>query len=451
MNVVLSWIKSNVYTVIFLAVMIAAPVALWVLSGRMNAAVRTDLQTRTGKISELDRLEKTKVELRIPGPDNPHVSATIPVNRRFLERYQEVVNEISEDADQIRARVVDMNRQDRGVLLDELFPDPPSYLRETLPEKMFRNLMRAYEQLLKDCEAGAPPSVDDMLSDINSARERYMTQSLMRAAGDLDEDEQNWLTEQLTKTRLSIYAETADSIKLYATLADLNIPDESEKPPSAEGEDNTLMFDWQWQYWIKQDIMKGLYAANEPYGSVVDAPVKRLVNLLVLDEPVPQGSSSASTGSSRSGGSTGGFGPAGGTSGRRSGGRKPAAPKGPAGAAVDPSREVPLDYGVSFTGRTDNALYDVRDVRLEIVVDTAKIPEVFDALARQNFMTVINAQVDEMDLFAAIRDGYFYGTAPVSLLTLDIETIWLREWTAQYMPTELKQALGIRIEAPKAG
>jgi len=84
-------------------------------------------------------------------------------------------------------------------------------------------------------------------------------------------------------------------------------------------------------------------------------------------------------------------------------------------------------------------------------VDSAKIPEVFDALARQNFMTVINAEVDAMDLFAAIKDGYFYGTAPVSLLTLEIETIWLREWTAQFMPTELKQALGIRIEAPKTG
>jgi uncharacterized membrane protein YgcG len=421
MNVVLSWIKSNVYTVIFLAVMIAAPVALWVLSGRMNASVRTDLQTRTGKISELDRLEKTKVELSVPGPDNPHVSATIPVNRRFLERYQEVVNRISEDAEQIRVRVVDMNRQNRGVLLEQLFPDPPSHLRETLPEQMFRNLLSAYEQLLRDCEAGAPPSVQDMLDDVQAARERYMTQSLMRSAGDLDEDEKRC------------------------------IPHESEKPPSAEGEDNTLMFDWQWQYWIKQDILKGLYAANEPYGSVVDAPVKRLVSLVVLDGPVSQGSSGASAGPSRGGASSGGFGPAGGSSGRRSSGRKPAARTGPTGVAVDPSREVPLDYGVSFTGRADNALYDVRDVRLEIVVDSAKIPEVFDALARQNFMTVINAQVDAMDLFAAIKDGYFYGTAPVSLLTLDLETIWLREWTAQFMPTELKQALGIAIEAPKKG
>ena len=113
---------------------------------------------------------------------------------------------------------------------------------------------------------------------------------------------------------------------------------------------------------------------------------------------------------------------------------------------------MPLDYSVSFTGRHDNPLYDVRLVDLVIVVDSAKIPEVLDALARQNFMTVIApVEVRALDLFTAMRDGYYYGTAPVSELTLTVETIWLREWTAQFMPSELKQALGIPIAAPKTG
>jgi hypothetical protein len=449
MSAVLSWIKSNVYTVVFLAIMIAAPVALWIVSGRMNAVVRSDVQARAAKISELSRLEETKVELSIPGPDNPKVSATIPVNRRFLERYQEVVGKITEDAGEIRTRVVQMNQQGRGVLLEDLFPDPPSHLRETLPGQMHRALLSAYEQLLKDCEAGAPPSVDDMRVDLEAARERYMTQILKRARGDLDEDEQIWLTEQLTKSRLSIYAETANDLKLYATIAELNVPQESERPERAEGQANMQMFDWQWQYWIKEDILKGLYGANESYGSVVGAPVKRLVSLTVLDGPVPQSSGGAGAESSRGGGSAGGFGPAAGT---RSGGRKPAAPSARKAVAADPSLEVQLDYSVSFTGRTDNPLYDVRLVELVIVVDSARIPQVFDALARRNFITVISpVQVDALDLFAAIGDGYFYGTAPVSRLTLTLETIWLREWTAQFMPIEVKEALGIPIESAKTG
>jgi hypothetical protein len=208
------------------------------------------------------------------------------------------------------------------------------------------------------------------------------------------------------------------------------------------------MFDWQWQYWIKEDVLKALYAANEPYDSVVDAPVKRLVSLMVLDGPIPDSSGGASAGSSRGGGSVAGSGPA---SGRRGGG------SGSTGGAArvvppDSSREVPRDYSVSFTGRTDNPLYDVRLVELVIVVESARVPEVFDALARQNFMTVISpVHVETLDLFEAIGDGYFYGSAPVSQLTLTVETIWLREWTAQFMPVELRQALGIPVKAPQTG
>jgi hypothetical protein len=448
MNAVLSWIKSNVYTVVFLAIMIATPVALWIVSGRMNAAVRSDVEARAAKISELSRLEKTGVELNVPGPDYPRVSATIPVNRQFLDRYQEVVSKITADAGEIRSRVVQMNCQGRGVLLEELFPEPPSHLRETLPGQMYRRLISAYEQLLKDCEAGAPPSAETMRAALEAARDRNLTQLFKQSTDQLDEDEQAWLTEQLTKSRLSIYAETAKGIKLYATLAELNVPTEAERPVRAEGGANTQMFDWQWQYWIKEDVLKALYAANEPYDSVVDAPVKRLVSLMVLDGPIPDSSGGASAGSSRGGGSVAGSGPA---SGRRGGG------SGSTGGAArvvppDSSREVPRDYSVSFTGRTDNPLYDVRLVELVIVVESARVPEVFDALARQNFMTVISpVHVETLDLFEAIGDGYFYGSAPVSQLTLTVETIWLREWTAQFMPVELRQALGIPVKAPQTG
>jgi hypothetical protein len=449
MSGVLNWVRSNVYAVIFVAIMVTVPIALWVVSGRMNAAVREDVEARASKMAELSRLEKTSVSLDIPGPDNPSVTASIPVNRRFLERYQEVVDRIAEDAAQIRAEVVEINRKGRGVLLEELFPEPPMHLRETLPGQMYRTLRGAYQGLLQDVRAGSPPSAENMLQDLQSARERYMTQILKRSTADLTEEEQTWLTEQLTKTRLSIYAETAKSISLYATLAALGMPDESERPNSAEGEANSLMFEWQWQYWIKQDILMALSEANRPYVSVVDAPVKRLVSLAVIDSPGQDFSAaSGSTAGSGSAGPTAGFGT--GAAGRRRGAASSGSAARP-GVAADPSREIPLDYSVSFTGRKTNPVYDVRRVELVIDVDGARIPEVFDALARQNFITVLDARVETLDLFAAIRDGYFYGSAPVSTLTLDLETIWLREWTAQFMPPTLKQTLGIAIEAKSTG
>ena len=96
-------------------------------------------------------------------------------------------------------------------------------------------------------------------------------------------------------------------------------------------------------------------------------------------------------------------------------------------------------------------MYDVRHVRVTIVVDSNRIPEVLDALVRYNFITIINIQLDVVDSFLEVKDGYYYGGTPVSKLTLELETIWLREWTAQFMPPELKQALGIPAEPQTTG
>ena len=192
-----------------------------------------------------------------------------------------------------------------------------------------------------------------------------------------------------------------------------------------------------------------LNEVNAPYDSVLEAPVKQIVSLRVLGEPAPaasaQGQGSGGTGF---GASAGGAGRRRSRSGSGAAGSKSGAAS--TAVAVDPAREIPLDFGQSFTGRTSNPLYDVRFVELMIIVDSSRIPDVFDALAKQNFITVLNAQLDAVDPFAAVKDGYFYGTTPVSMLTLDLETVWLREWTAQFMPVELKQALRIPIEPQPA-
>ncbi len=71
------------------------------------------------------------------------------------------------------------------------------------------------------------------------------------------------------------------------------------------------------------------------------------------------------------------------------------------------------------------------------------MPEVFDALARYNFMTIVNASVAPVNLFDAIKSGYFYGSKAVSRLRLDLETVWFRAWTTEFMPPDLKAALGV--------
>ncbi|MCZ6611548.1 MAG: hypothetical protein O6941_02845 [Planctomycetota bacterium] len=442
MNVVLDWVKSNVYTVIFVAVMITAPLAMWIVAGNMNDRVKEEVKARAAKIADLDRLQKTQVSYHNPVAGDEPVSAPILVNPQLLDSYRELTERISADAQRIRDEALRVNRKDRGVLLDELFPDPPAHLRETLPFEMYRRLRAAYVKLLADIGADSPPSLESMREDLEAARARFMTQVLIKESReDLTEEDETWLSEQLTETRLSKYAEAAKQTSIYATLASINIPPEPTTVPTMPA-----LFDWQWEFWIKKDILMALRQANQPYDSVLDGPVKRLVSMQVLDEPAP----AARGGPPASGGGVG----IGLTGPQRRGpaGRSRSAPSAAATpAAADPSQEVPLDFSVSFTGRTSNPLYDVRHVQLTIVVDSSRIPEVLDALVRYNFMTIINTQLKSVDSFLEVKDGYYYGGTPVSELTLELETIWLREWTAQFMPLELKQALGIPSEPQTTG
>ena len=440
MSTVLKWLKGNVYIVVFVAIMIAAPVTMRVVAGRMNQAVRAEVEARAKMILEMSRFEKTSVSFDSPVPGNEAVKASIAVNRQFLDRYRQVVEIIRADADRVREEVLRINHKDRTVLVPELFPRPPLQLREILPQNMARALQGAYEQLLSDVGAGGPPTRDEMVEHLTAARERYLTQLLKQLTDTLTEDEQAGLTEQLTRTRLSYYADAAKGLKLYVTIADLNVPEPVDFPARAENEGMIRMFDWEWRFWIKQDILMALAQANERYNSIVDAPVKRLVSIFVADVAGARGDAGAGPG---------GF-DAGNSAPRRRGGRSSPGPD-PKRVRTDASREVPLDYSVSFTGRATNPLFDVRLVEVVLIIDSERLPEVFDALAKYNFMTITNARVETVDLFLAIKDGYFYGSKPVSRVTLELETIWFREWTTQFMPLELKQALGIPVEAESTG
>ena len=139
MNPVMKWVKSNVYTVIFVAVMILAPVGLLLFAGKMNQGVREEVKRRSGKLAELAKIEKTSVRLVNPVKGNPPIEGTLAVNQQFLSRYQEVLRRIGQDVGRITSEAVEFNSKDRGVLLDELFPEPPMHKRETLRKCCFQS------------------------------------------------------------------------------------------------------------------------------------------------------------------------------------------------------------------------------------------------------------------------------------------------------------------------
>lgn len=437
LNAAIDWIKDNVFIVVFCILMIAAPTAMWFVSGRMNAEVSKKVDERARQDIELTQLEKTEMSL----PDGS-ASFTGIVNDQFLERYTQVSKAMSEDAETVRKAAIDHNRKDRGVLMSDVFPEMPASMRDVLPEQFHRVLLNAYDDLLKQIRASSPPPLESMREEIEQRRVQFITQDLRKDTTDkLEPDEQKRLSEYLTNIRMKNYADATVDISFYASADQLPIPEWSQEHQPSIGE----MFNWQWQFWVIDDILRALYEANKSDHSVTRAPVKQVLGISVLGLPEVDAAPSGSGG--MAGGSSGRMGAMG-----LGGGDMTSPGEGELAGSItgppNPKAPVSLDYGVSFTGRMTNPLYDVLEVELDLIVEVSRLPQILDMLAKHNFITVTQLALTPADPYGAAENGYIYGTAHVATAKLVLETIWLREWTKEFMPQAVKQALGVPLDQP---
>ncbi|MCH2161953.1 MAG: hypothetical protein MK085_08785 [Phycisphaerales bacterium] len=458
MTPVLRWIKSHLVIVICAIVVIGAPVTAWFVSDGMNTELREDISRSSSRIGDLDRLKKSSVRLEVPG--GQPVQLTTVINPTLLEAYEKAVLKIGGESDRVHKAGLVRNRQLNGVdrdkddIIQGMFPAPKATEAQTLPFEMYEALIEKYEQLLEDVNASGPPAVRTIEESLTKRRDRFVTGQRKDSVADLDDSEHEDLSKELVSARLNLYRSyvlgesTFDGgrdkpIRFYATLDDLDLPGRpSKEPPLAE------LFDWQWRYWIAQDLLHALADANGTR-TPLDGPVKRLVGMKVSPLNLERESKGGQGGGMGMGGM--GMNMGGGGQGRRGnnsrggnapGGNSPSTD--PGKPNIDPSREAKIDYGISLSGRVSNDVYDVRLIDCELIVATAGLPEVMDAIAKRNFMTVLNARIRPADAFEAAKNGFIYGIEPVSRVTLKIESVWLREWTAEAMPGDLREVLGIK-------
>jgi hypothetical protein len=179
---------------------------------------------------------------------------------------------------------------------------------------------------------------------------------------------------------------------------------------------------WQCDYWTVQDILGAVKLANTGAGGkptmVPESVVKRIVSLRLAPPPweaQPGGEESTS------------------------------APVDPKSALITPA------FAGSVTGRVGgkaNQLYDVRKARLSAVVSLQRLPQFFNAISKANFMTVTGINLRPVNMNDDLGTGYYYGPEAVVRADIEIECVWLRNWTAPLMPDEIKSDLGIAVEKP---
>ncbi len=456
-----AWIKSNTLVVTYAAIIVAVPVGACFAADWFGSSVRSEADKKAQAHNSLASALSAKVDLPLPGGEAVPLDG-LPTENTVAE-FRAILTGAEADAEAVFKAALARNQGSASDPIHKPIVDAaifPAYPRANFADidgirgKYVKALNAAYVGLLASVDAGAPPLQSTISKTITAAEERFVRgEKRLDSREKLAPEDKATLEKQLTTARLQACNEVAKSISFYAEMSAFGVP--SEEDPSITGlfkdmkdadAQDRVLFDLQWRYWIAADLLNAFAASNGKVGSVITSPVKRLVQLTVL--PMESAIAPASSGEATAMG-----GEAAATETPVEGG-EPApvvAPpsNGPlAKPVIDNHIDAARDYSKRFTGRVSNAVYDVRLAELTFIAETAKLPMVFDKLAAQNFMTITNVRVSQVDLHSAARSGFLYGTQPVSEVKATIETVWLREWTAEFMPAVVRTALGIQSATP---
>lgn len=433
----IGWIKGHLFIFVMSLLIVLFLGCGWYFSGGLNTQLVSDIDDHKKNFQKLDKASKTSVTLPMTSGD---FTASGTLNQALLGSLDELSKTMAGDVQSAKDLVLKHNGEgSKKLLVDESqFPNPPQSKREDLPNKVHAALITAYDEMLEAANAGTPPALDSVEAMLLREQSRFVQADLRKTSRDeLTEQELSELTSKLTQARLQMYNEVAGKITFYASPRTFKLVES----PFVTKQDHSLaeMYTWHWDWWVAEDLVSAIAAANSNPVSgkaltVADAPVKRLISVQSLDAPFESSASRTGNSAGRQAGGSG-----------RGGGSTPAATVGPLPepmVGMDGSLDV--DFAVSLTGRTSNKVFDVRNVRVVLIVETAKLPRLVNALGNENFMTITNVSVQPANAFAAAERGYIYGANPVSRVTLDLETLWFRQWTAAWMPQDVRDALGIK-------
>ncbi|HZW05756.1 MAG TPA: hypothetical protein VFF65_01430 [Phycisphaerales bacterium] len=417
-----AWVKNRWSLVAFLVIALLLVPAMVYFALGMITSRHTAFEEQVKKDSQ--DFISTAVKYTVPPvvPNQPAIEQTYQPNEGVIKKFEDALNRQEASAAGVVDKAVEHNKGGRKPLLDNVFPN----LSETnlALAKQFRRVYvgEAVTALLETINAKPPMPATDVAARLAETKNNFLQRELgtnasaTNAEDQLPEEKRRSLTDTLLKDRLGAYRQWGEKLSVYATPAIFTLPPviETETPTP------TQLWEWQVQYWTMQDIMTAVADANASAKDLgVSKSVVKRIERVVVDPVLPPPQSGA------------------------------AAPIDPAAAAPVAAPDGP-DYTKSLTGRKTGSLYDVVNVNMVCVVATKDLPRFFDALGKTNLMTVTRVKLGKVDLAADLRDGYFYGEDGVTRVDMSVEALWLREWTKELMPKDVKVALGLESGDPNA-
>lgn len=437
MSNIIGWIKGNLLIVISIVLIVLLLPAGWYFSNGWNQSIK-EKATSAFNTEKRNLDSKSRVTYALPAvlegeaaitdtrAPNPEVTAFFVEQKKIREQQ---VKEVVE-------RGVALNKRDHGALVDGLLPkaeDERSLRRlglemaEQIAGTRDEPQLSVYSRLLRRLNAGRPTDPESLAATLREHKEREQERyEASNPDGRMTAAQEEQLERGLIAKRLGEYKGRAEALTFYASpnaiYTDPNEPFSQVPavPPPPSMITEPMVFNWNWDYWVISDVLEAVSSANTNAASgamsVPSAPVKRVERVRVSRMPEPAA-------------------PDANPSGRF--GTNP-------NAGANASQLAPSYTG--NTGGVPDSGIDIRTVELQIVASSKDLPRFFDALAKTNYMTVIDVDLYEVDVWADLKQGYYYGPDHVVRAVLTIETVWLRSWTKDYMPDAVRTVLGVPLE-----
>jgi len=447
---ILPWLKKNWLIPSLCVVMLVVLGTAWWFSSAWNEDIRDRQQKAAGDL--LTKVTNLKVTYALPvvAGDPKAVELSSPPNAVLTQKFGERKKQLLDQREGVVKVAEAFNKGDKKPLIEGLFPAPAAGQEQLKPLEFVQKLagnpaqgtQSAYQGLLDSIRAGGPILSSTLEMQLNDIHRREIEK--IRGNGgnrELTASERESLSKLLLEARRSEYVRRANEISVYADMSVFPSAGGTSGPGNAPagvgavaGANQILLaapatppnvrqtFLWQSDFWLLQDVFAIVRAANAgPGGKLTserDSVVKRLEKIEIL--PWRAQTASEGTGDPNAGTAAG------------------AAPGG--------------EFKDSISGHTDGASteFDVRRAKVTMIVSSARLPELFNAVGRTNFAFITGFAMEKVDGWQDLAQGYYYGDENVVRVMLDLEFTWLRTWTEPLFPAAVRKGLGLPDPVPPA-
>jgi len=447
----ITWMKSNLVTVLSSLVIFASIGVLgWTFTYRNSKLTKVEADAKS-LLNEINGFSNTRVPFPPANVDDPPEDVSgITINEVTLEHLDKVYGSMGREYKAIFDEVLKRNQRGHVLLVSGVLPKTDaSHLRHEARKQYreaFSRIMQPYDSDTYEprLNAGAPLYPEELQFEMSRVEVDFRPSTYGVGAGGagLTEADLRALQGQKEERAEEMLKERAQAVHLYADT-DINSPgfpfDIGAWSTGMGTPTFSQIYEGHMELWIQQDIAQAIAIANQVDDqdtNVIEAPVKRLMSIDIIPGNVGLNTLGGMgvQGSDKSGGGGGGMPGGAGASG---GGTA----VGPGGGS--PDSELSVDFNTGPSGRISNELYDVRHARLVAIVDYQQLPKLFDAIGQINFMTVLDCQLQDVDEYQGLKEGYVYGKGDAVRVDMLIESLWMREWTTPLMPKEVKERMGI--------